>query len=136
MISRLIVPRRTSISLAAMTSRCQFIASSACGLSSWKQRAMKVVKSWRSSASYSEQDRSSLIGNWVLAAHPGLQLLDDLLVRRAERALRGFRFCPAFDLLQEGKGDWGGSPFAGGGLIHDLNDRPRAFVVFSPPAVL
>ena len=53
-------PWRTAVSLAAMTSRCQFIASSACGLSSWKQRAMKVVKSWRSSASYSERVRSSL----------------------------------------------------------------------------
>src|SRR5271170_4654370 len=112
MISRLIVPRRTSISLAAMTSRCQFIASSACGLSSWKQRAMKVVKSWRSSASYSERDRSSLIGNWFFAAHPGLQLLDDLLVRRAERALRGFRFCPAFDLLQDVEQEFGGAPIA------------------------
>jgi hypothetical protein len=37
-------------------------------------------------------------------------LLDDLLVRRAERTLRGFRFCPAFDVLQDVEQDLGIEP--------------------------
>jgi hypothetical protein len=36
MISRRILPWRTSVSLAAMISRCQFGANGACGLSSEK----------------------------------------------------------------------------------------------------
>jgi hypothetical protein len=73
---------------------------------------MKVVKSWRSSASCLERVRSSLIGFLFFAAHPGLQLLDDFLVRRAERALRGFRFCPGFNLLHDVEQQFGGAPIA------------------------
>jgi hypothetical protein len=38
MISRRILPWRTAVSLAAITSRCQFVASVVCGFSSQKQR--------------------------------------------------------------------------------------------------
>ena len=48
MINRRIRPWRTAVNLAAMTSRCQFIARLACGLSSWKQRPAKLAKSRRS----------------------------------------------------------------------------------------
>ena len=72
MISRRILPSRTSVSLAAMTSICQFIASSVCGLRSWKQRAAKVPKSCRSSASYSARVRFSIIGLRFRAVEPRL----------------------------------------------------------------
>src|SRR5690348_148445 len=100
MISRGILPFRTAVNLAAMTSRCQFIARSVCGLRSWKQRAAKVPKSCRSRVSYSARVRSSIIGLSFVAAQPGIQLFDDLLIRRAERALCGFWFGAAFDLVQ------------------------------------
>src|SRR5271163_2616440 len=41
MMSRRILPSRTSVSLAAMISRCQFGANAACGLSSEKQCSAK-----------------------------------------------------------------------------------------------
>ena len=45
---RRILPSRTAVSAAAITSRCQFVASLVCGLRSLKQRPAKVVKSCRS----------------------------------------------------------------------------------------
>lgn len=60
-------PSRTAVSLAAMTSRCQFIARRVCGLRSWKQRPAKVVKSCRSRQSYSARVRSSSIAVSLLA---------------------------------------------------------------------
>src|SRR5690349_20238913 len=119
-----------------MTSICQFIPSSACGLRSWKQRATKVVKSCRSTASYSAGVSSSPIGYGFLAAQPGHQLLDDLLVRRTERALGSLRFCPAFDLWRDVEQEFGGAPIAPGGLIDDLLDDGLAFADFSPPPIL
>src|ERR1700746_2604202 len=136
MISRRILPCRTAISLAAMTSRCQFIASSVCGLRSWKQRAANRAKSLRSKASYSARVRSSIIGYSFLAMQPGHELRDDLLVRRAERARRGFRFRPAFEILLDVEHKFGGAPTAFGRLVDELLDNGLAFADLSPPAVL
>jgi hypothetical protein len=52
-ISRRILPSNTAASFAAMTSTCQFIASTVSGLSSRKQRCAKAAKSSRSWASSS-----------------------------------------------------------------------------------
>src|SRR5260370_39894900 len=121
MISRRILPWRTAVSLAAMTSRCQFIASSVCGLSSWKRRAAKRAKSLRNSASYSARVRSSIIGFSFLAAQPDLQLLDDLLVRLAEGGGLGrCRLAPAFDVPKHVEQEFGGAPIALGRLVDGL----------------
>src|SRR5215472_9221767 len=85
MINRRILPWRTSISFAAMTSRCQFIASLACGLRSRKQRATKVAKSSRSTSAYSAKVRSTLIDLFLFTQEQSLELLDDLFVRRNKR---------------------------------------------------
>src|SRR6516165_11881685 len=136
MISRRILPWRTAVSLAAMTSRCQFIASAACGLRSWKQRAAKTTKSLRNNASYSARVRASIIGHGFVAAQPGLQLLDDLVVGRAERALRGLRFAPVFDVELDVEQEFGGAPIALGRLVDELLDDGLAFADCSPPAIL
>src|SRR6516164_5294058 len=136
MISRRILPWRTAVSLAAMTSRCQFIASAACGLRSWKQRAAKTTKSLRNNASYSARVRASIIGHGFVAAQPGLQLLDDLVVGRAERALSGLRFAPVFDVELDVEQEFGGAPIALGRLVDELLDDGLAFADCSPPAIL
>src|SRR6516225_5768643 len=136
MISRRILPSRTAASLAAMTSRCQLIASSACGLSSWKQRPANRAKSLRNKTSYSARVSPSIIGSALAAAQPGLQLLDDLLVGGAERALRGFRFGGAFALVQRVEQQFGGAPIALGRLVDELLDDGLAFADGSPPAIL
>src|SRR6516164_8008443 len=136
MISRRILPSRTAASLAAMTSRSQLIASSACGLSSWKQRPANRAKSLRNKTSYSARVRSSIIGFALPAAQPGLQLLDDLLVGGAERALRGFRFGAAFAPVQRVEQQFSGAPIALGRLVDELLDDGLAFADGSPPAIL
>src|SRR6516165_5221726 len=133
MISRRILPWRTAVSLAAMNSRCQLIASSVCGFSSWKQRAAKRAKSLRNNASYSARVRSSIIGFSFLAVQPDFQLLDDLLVRRREGGGLGrCRLALAFDVEYE----FGGAPIALGRLVDELLGDGLAFADFSPPAIL
>src|SRR6516165_12379315 len=136
MISRRILPSRTAASLAAMTSRCQLIANSACGLSSWKQRPANRAKSLRNAVSYSARVRSSIIGSAPAATQPGLQLLDDLLVGCGERALRGFRFAATVALVQRVEQQFGGAPIALGRLVDELLDDGLAFADGSPPAIL
>src|SRR6516162_2562447 len=109
MISRLILPWRTSISLAAMTSRCQFIASLACGLRSGKQRVTKVTKSSRSTSAYSAKVSSSLIGLSLLAKEPSLELFDDLFVRSGEGGLSRSRLGLAFDVAQKVEDNFDGA---------------------------
>src|SRR5436190_19159230 len=109
MISRRIVPCRTAVNFAAMTSRCQLLASSVWGLRSWKQRAAKVPKSCRKTVSYSARVRFSIIGLSFLTMQPRLQLFDDLLVSRAEGGLRRCRLCPALDVLDDVDQDLGGA---------------------------
>src|SRR6516225_3932050 len=102
MINRRILPWRTAISFAAMTSRCQFIASLACGLRSGKQRATKVAKSSRSTNAYSAKVRSLLIELSLLAQEPSFELLNDLFVRRGEGVgLSRSRLSLAFDVAQK-----------------------------------
>src|SRR6266851_1155427 len=110
MISRWILPSRTAVSFAAMTSRCPFIASSVCGLRSWKQRAAKVLKSCRSTTSYSARVRSSIIGYSLLVVKPRLQLGQHLLVCRVEGGLRRVRLGPALDVLDDVEQDLGAAP--------------------------
>src|SRR5215472_5890055 len=106
MINRRILPWRTSINFAAMTSRCQFIASLACGLRSRKQRATKVAKSSRSTNAYSANVRSSLIELFLLAQEPSLELLNDLFVRRGEGGgLMRRPFALTFDVAQKVEDD-------------------------------
>src|SRR6516162_9617183 len=136
MISRRILPSRTAVSFAAMTSRCQFIASSACGLSWWKQRAVNRAKSLRNAVSYWARVSSSIIGSSLLTVQPGLQLRDDLLIGGAERALRGLRFAPVFDVELDVEQEFGGAPIALGRLVDELLDDGLAFADCSPPAIL
>src|ERR1700751_3395433 len=136
MISRRILPSRTAVSLAAMTSRCQFIASSACGLSWWKQRAANRAKSLRNAASYWARVSSSIIGSSLLTVQPGLQLRDDLLIGGAERALRGFRFAAALGLVQHVEQQFDGAPIALGRLVDELLDDGLAFADRLPSAIL
>jgi hypothetical protein len=69
-----ILPSDTAVSLAAMISRCPFIASSVCGLRSWKQRTAKVLKSCRSRVSYSAR-----VDRW--AARPRVDRVTHLQLR-------------------------------------------------------
>src|SRR6516165_4200355 len=137
MINRRILPSRTSISFAAMTSRCQFIASLACGLRSGKQRATKVAKSSRSTSAYSANVRSSLIQLFLLAKEPSLELLNDLFVRRGEGGgLRRRRLALAFDIAQKVEDDSDGAQIGCGRAVDDLSDDRFALGDFAPPAIL
>src|SRR6516165_4620967 len=137
MINRRILPSRTAISFAAMTSRCQFIASLACGLRSGKQRATKVAKSSRSTSAYSAKVRSSLIELSLLAQEPSLELLDDLFIRRGEGgSLRRSRLDLAFDVPQKVEDNFDGAPIGCDRAVDDLSDDRFALGDFAPPAIL
>jgi hypothetical protein len=90
----------------------------------------------RNAASYSPRVRSSIIGFSFLALEPGLELLDDFLVRGGEGGLGSCRRRPAFDVELEFEQEFGGPPIALGRLIDELLDNGLAFTDFSPPAIL
>src|SRR6516165_9549837 len=137
MINRRILPSRTSISFAAMTSRCQFIASLACGLRSGKQRATKVAKSSRSTNAYSAKVRSLLIELSLLAQEPSFELLNDLFVRRGEGVgLSRSRLSLAFDVAQKIEDDLDCAQIRSGRAVDDLSDDCFALGDFAAPAIL
>src|SRR5690348_9166175 len=137
MISRRILPSRTAISLAAMTSRCQFSASSACGFRSAKQRPTKVTKSSRSRVSYSACVKSLIIGLSVIAKEPGLQLFDDLLVRRGEGGdFGGCRFGLGFDVADQVEQDLERAQIGCRRAVDELRDDRFAFRDLATPAIL
>src|SRR5215472_295624 len=120
-----------------MTSRCQFIASLACGLRSQKQRATKVAKSSRSMIAYSANVRSSLIELSLLAQQPSLELLNDLFVRRGEGGGLGRgRLALAFDVAQKVEDASDGAQIGCGRAVDDLSDDRFARGDFATPAIL
>src|SRR5215471_10304983 len=120
-----------------MTSRCQFIASLACGLRSLKQRATKVAKSSRSTIAYSANVRSSLIELSLLAKEPSLELLNDLFVRRGERGgLRRSRLALVFDVAQKVEDNSDGAQIGCGRAVDDLSDDRFALGDFATPAII
>src|SRR5215472_7238501 len=137
MISRRILPSRTAASAAAMTSRCQFGANSACGLRSAKQRATKVAKSSRNAASYWASVRSSIIGLSFVAIEPSLQLFDDFLIRRGEGGVAGRGwFGLAFGVAKQIEQDLHRAPIALGRLVDELLDDRLAHRALPAPAIL
>src|SRR6201997_5782164 len=135
MIRRLVLPRRTAISLAAMISRCQFGASSACGFRSGKQRATKVAKSCRSRTSYSARVRFAIISLRVQEPRP--ELLEDLLVRRGEEGgLGGGRLALSCDVAKDVEQDLDGAPIGGGRAVDELGDNRFALGDLATAAIL
>src|SRR5260370_40163586 len=85
---------------------------------------------------YSAGVRSSIIGFSFLAVQPDLELLDDLLIRRIERVLCGFRFYPTFVVLLHFDQKFGSRQIAVEGWIDDLDGDGLSFGHFSAPVFI
>src|SRR5438270_4015921 len=134
MISRRILPWRTSVSLAAMISRCQFGANGACGLSSEKQRSAKKPKSDRRIALYSEGERALIAGSPILVSEARLDALNNFVVGLGEDRRISRAVILRFKLAQHRKHDLGGLKISRGRFVHQLRDDRLALGdPFAPP---
>ena len=123
MISRRILPSRTAVSLAAMTSRCQFVSERRLRIELGKAAlGEKPEVRPKDRIVFGERKRRSSLGSPVFGSQPLLDPLDDLMVRLGQRGLIGRAVGLSLDFLHQREDNLRGLQIGRGRFVDELSD--------------